>query len=168
MPHTFSLTGVGHEIWLARAPAGYVLHIGEVSVAVALLARGEHVHELLVGDDSERLYVAVRGDEVHVHLDGVAHMLRYTHNLERFAGQAQDESEAVSRAPMPGAVISISVQEGQAVSRGEVMMVIESMKMETAISAGHDGLVHRLHVSAGQTFDRDAALVTLQRAEGTA
>lgn len=168
MAHTFALNGGQHEVWLSRAPSGYLLHIGENCVAVALAARGEHVHELLVGDHSERIYVAVRGDEVHVHLDGEAHTLRYTHNLERFAGQEQDEAEAVSRAPMPGAVIAVHVQEGQTVARGEVMVVIESMKMETAICAGHDGKVQKLHVVAGQTFDRDAPLVTLERAEAAA
>lgn len=168
MAHNFALNGDQHEVWLARAPAGYTLQIGDHCVAVALAARGEHVHELMLGDCSERIYVVVRGDEVHVHLDGQAHTLRYTHNLERFSGEEQGEAEAVSRAPMPGAVIAVHVQEGQAVARGDVMVVIESMKMETAICAGHDGKVQKLHVVAGQTFDRDAPLVTLERAETAA
>ena len=69
---------------------------------------------------------------------------------------------------MPGAVIAVHVQEGQTVARGEVMVVIESMKMETAICAGYDGRVQKLHVVAGQTFDREALLVTLERTEAAA
>lgn len=168
MAHAFALMGVEHEVWLARAGAGYVLHIGEDSLAVALVARGEHSHELFLRDDSERVYIAVRGDEVHVHVDGEAHLLRYRHSLERFAGESEDEGEAVSRAPMPGAVISVAVEEGQKVARGAAMMVIESMKMETAISASHDGVVQKIHVAVGQTFDRDSPLVTLERAEAAA
>lgn len=165
MAHQLSLQGQPHEVWLARAPSGYVLHIGERSVAVSLVERGAQGHELTVGDHSERVCLAVSGDLVHVHLDGEAYELRYTHNLERFAAQQEGEAEAVSRAPMPGAVIAIHVEEGQTVARGELMVVIESMKMETAICAAHDGRVHKLHVSAGQSFDRDAPLVSIERCE---
>lgn len=165
MAHAFALNGAEHEVWLSRARDSYVLHVGDEATDVSLRPRGTHVHELLIGDVSHRIHIAVHGDDVHVHVDGQAHTLRYTHNLERFAGQAEDEAESVSRAPMPGAVISIAVAEGQAVKRGDVMMVIESMKMETAISASHDGHVHKLHVAPGQTFDRDAALITLSRDE---
>jgi acetyl/propionyl-CoA carboxylase alpha subunit len=166
MAQAFILKDEVHEVWLARAPAGYVMHVGEESIAVALTPRGQNVHELLLGDDANRVCIAVRGDAIHVHLDGEAYLLTYSHSLERFAGEEADASESVSRAPMPGAVISISVQQGQRVARGELMMVIESMKMETAINAAHDGVVQALHVAAGQTFDRDAPLVTLERVEG--
>ncbi|MGH8790729.1 MAG: acetyl-CoA carboxylase biotin carboxyl carrier protein subunit [Cupriavidus necator] len=168
MAHAFILAGEVHEVWLARAPSGYVMHIGDESVAVALHARGEHVHELLLGDDGQKVSVAVRGDEVHVHVQGETHLLRYSHSLERFAGEAEDCAESVSRAPMPGAVISIAAQQGQRVDRGELLMVIESMKMETAICASHDGIVQALHVAVGETFDRDTRLVTLERMEGSA
>ena len=107
----------------------------------------------------------VRGDDVHVHLDGEAHILTYSHNLERFASEGQDRSEATARAPMPGAVIAIQVAPGQAVKRGDVLVVIESMKMETAICAGLDGTVQTVHVLQGQTFERDSLLVTLSPAE---
>lgn len=161
MAQAFRLGGELHEVWLSRTPRGYDLHIGEQRVAVALHGRGEHVHELVVGDQSRSVYVAVRGDNVHVHLDGEAHTLAYSHNLERFASEGQDRSEATARAPMPGSVISIPVEAGQAVKRGDVVVVIESMKMETAICAGLDGTVETIHVQQGQTFERDSLLVTL-------
>lgn len=44
---------------------------------------------------------------------------------------------------------------------GTVLMVIESMKLETQIRASQDGIVERLHVKDGDSFDRDAILVTL-------
>jgi len=165
MAQAFILNGALHEVWLARAAAGYALHAGDESIAVGLRPRGEHAHELLVGDDVRRVYVAVRGDAIHVHLDGESHLLTYSHSLERFAGEAAESAESVARAPMPGAVIAVEVQPGQAVQRGQLMMVIESMKMETAINAPHDGLVQTVHVAVGQTFDRDALLITLARQE---
>ena len=163
MAHAFRLDGTDHELWLSRLGTAYRLNVGDTCVPVALTARGEHAHELTIRDASERVYVACLGDDVHVHLDGEAYLLRYTHSLERFAGQAVDDAEAVARAPMPGAVIAIAVEQGAAVRRGQALLVIESMKMETTIVAPCDGTVQTLHVAVGRTFDRDALLVTLER-----
>lgn len=168
MGHAFHLNDSDHELWLARAGAGYRLHVGEASVAVALQARGEHLHELIVGATSHRVFIVCRGDEVHLHLDGEAHVLRHSHSLERFAGEAADDGAAVALAPMPGAVITVAVEAGATVRRGQALLVIESMKMETTITAPCDGRVQALHVGIGQTFDRDAPLVTLERAQAAA
>lgn len=163
MSHAFVLGESEHVVWLARAANGYRLHVDGQEVPVQLLARGSHLHELTVHDDSKRVFIAQRGDEVHVHLDGEAHCLHYVDSLGRFAGSSRDEGEAVARAPMPGSVIAIAVAVGQTVERGQALVVIESMKMETTISAACDGSVQALHVELGQTFDRDAVLVTLER-----
>jgi biotin carboxyl carrier protein len=165
MAHAFQLLGVDHELWLARSGGVYQVHIGDTCVPATLVARGEHVHELTVREASERVVIARHGDDVHVHLDGEAYLLRYSHSLERFAGQAVDDDEAVARAPMPGAVISVGIEAGATVRRGQALLIIESMKMETTIAAPCDGTVLALHVAVGQTFDRDAALVTLERAK---
>jgi len=163
MAHAFRLLGVDHEVWPARSSTGYRLHAADTEVAVSLVARSEHLHELTMRDETDRVVLARRGDDVHIHLDGETYLLRYSHSLERFAGQAVDDNEAVARAPMPGAVIAIGVQPGETVRRGQALLVIESMKMETTIIASCDGVVHALHVTIGQTFDRDAPLVTLER-----
>ena len=163
MAHAFQLNGVDHELWLARSGGIYRVHVGDTCVPAALAARGEHAFELTVHDASERVVIAHRGDDVHVHLDGEAYVLRYSHSLERFAHPAVDEDEAVARAPMPGAVISIAVEPGVIVRRGQALLVIESMKMETTIAAPCDGTVQTVHVGGGQTFDHDAPLITLER-----
>ncbi|SCK09955.1 Acetyl/propionyl-CoA carboxylase, alpha subunit [Variovorax sp. HW608] len=163
MAHAFFLNGKEHELWLSRAGGGYRLHTDGKQFPIGLLARGDHAHELLIHEDSCRTFIARRGDEVHVHLDGESYILSYVHNLKRFASEQKDEGEAVARAPMPGSVIAVSVEAGQQVQRGAPLMVIESMKMETTINAACDGVVQSLHVSVGQTFDRDAVLVSLER-----
>jgi biotin carboxyl carrier protein len=163
MTHAFQLDGLDHELWLSRSGNGYQVHIGEVSLPATLVARSAHVHELTVADVPERVVIACRGDDVHIHLDGETYLLRYSHGLERFASRPDEGHESVSRAPMPGAVISVAVEPGAAVTRGQALLVIESMKMETTIAATCDGTVQAVHVTIGQTFDRDAPLVTLER-----
>ena len=64
-------------------------------------------------------------------------------------------------APMPGKILNIKVSEGQAVKFGEVVVIMEAMKMETEIGAPADGTVSKILVKAGDSVDTGAALVAL-------
>jgi len=61
-------------------------------------------------------------------------------------------------APMPGKVIAVDVSEGQAVTAGQRLMVLEAMKMEHALTAPFDGMVEGLSVSAGGQVQVEAVL----------
>lgn len=64
-------------------------------------------------------------------------------------------------APMPGNILKVNVTAGQAVKAGQVLCVLEAMKMENEIMAPCDGKVAQVLVSKGATVDTDAPLVTL-------
>ena len=64
-------------------------------------------------------------------------------------------------APMPGKILNIKVSEGQGVKFGEVVVIMEAMKMETEIVAPADGTVSKILVKAGDSVDTGAALVAL-------
>ena len=64
-------------------------------------------------------------------------------------------------APMPGKILNIKVSEGQAVKFGEVVVIMEAMKMETEIVAPADGTVSKILVKAVDSVDTGAALVAL-------
>lgn len=64
-------------------------------------------------------------------------------------------------APMSGKILNIKVSEGQAVKFGEVVVIMEAMKMETEIVAPADGTVSKILVKAGDSVDTGAALVAL-------
>jgi biotin carboxyl carrier protein len=59
-------------------------------------------------------------------------------------------------------VITVAVEPGQAVTAGQPLVVIESMKMQSEIVAWRDGVVERIHLQVGDTFDRGAGLVELE------
>ena len=63
--------------------------------------------------------------------------------------------------PLPGSVISVAVKEGQAVKKGDTLLVLESMKMENPIMAEQDGTVKQILVSAGQNVMQDDLLLVL-------
>jgi acetyl/propionyl-CoA carboxylase alpha subunit len=65
-------------------------------------------------------------------------------------------------APMPGSVISTSVKVGDQVEKGQILLILEAMKMEHQIAAPRDGVVKEVHVSQGEQVTNGALLVVLE------
>ena len=65
------------------------------------------------------------------------------------------------KAPMPGTIMKVNVTVGQAVKKGDVLCVLEAMKMENDICAPQDGTVASVAVSQGASVNTDDVLVTL-------
>jgi biotin carboxyl carrier protein len=73
------------------------------------------------------------------------------------------EGRAVIRAPMPGKVVRVDVQEGERVAKGQRLAVLEAMKMENDVAAPHDGCVREISVVQGEVVEHGRALLTLER-----
>lgn len=65
------------------------------------------------------------------------------------------------KAPMPGNIIKVMVKAGQAVKKGDVLVILEAMKMENDVCAPEDGVVASVEVTQGATVETDTVLVTL-------
>ena len=89
-----------------------------------------------------------------------------TRQIQALTGQrTTPASGGVVKAPMPGLVVRVEVQEGQRVEAGAGLVVVEAMKMENELRATRPGVVSRIHVKPGQTVDKGVALVTLESVE---
>lgn len=64
-------------------------------------------------------------------------------------GEKSDVSSITIETPLPGRVISVNVENGSLVKRGDILMVIESMKMENSIISDYDGIIVDLNVREG-------------------
>lgn len=81
--------------------------------------------------------------------------------IREMAGGAATEVQKVVSAPMPGLVVRIGVEVGDAVTAGQGIVVIEAMKMENELRAPADGTVSRIDVAPGAAVEKGAVLVVL-------
>ena len=65
-------------------------------------------------------------------------------------------------APMPGAVTVVAIKEGQFIKKGDVLLTIEAMKMETALNAEREGKIIKIHVTPGSQIDAKDLLIELE------
>ena len=77
------------------------------------------------------------------------------------AGEAAEEGGRLT-APMPGKIISILVQAGAAVSKGDPLLVMEAMKMEHTITAPADGTIALIHYAVGDQVAEGESLVAIE------
>ncbi|MBR0454710.1 MAG: biotin/lipoyl-binding protein [Clostridia bacterium] len=78
------------------------------------------------------------------------------------APKASGAAGAVSvKAPMPGNIMKVNCKVGASVKKGDVLIVLEAMKMENDICAPQDGVVASVEVAQGASVETDALLVTL-------
>jgi biotin carboxyl carrier protein len=166
MQPTFVIAETEHEAWLSRRRDTYALHVGGQVIPVALAPADGGGQLLSVGGQTARVLIAADGDLVHVHVDGSTFTIRYVDPVRRYDSHAGGGADDVAEAPMPGVVIAVHVEEGQQVSAGDTLMVIESMKLETAIKAWREGTVAAVHAGVGQAFQRGAPLLSLAPQSG--
>src|SRR4029078_9772837 len=80
---------------------------------------------------------------------------------ERVARGAGAAAAGSLEAPMPGVVLLVRVADGDTVAEGDVLLVLESMKMELSITAPHDGTVEGLSLAVGARVARHQPLVAV-------
>jgi biotin carboxyl carrier protein len=114
-----------------------------------------------------RLRVAVRGDERLVFCDGKVHTLRLP-DPEHADEDVGPQGGPRLKADMPGKVVQILVSVDQTVTAGQPLLIMESMKMETELTAAVDGTVAAVHVGDGQVVGQGDALVDIAPTDGPA
>lgn len=118
-------------------------------------AGGESVE--VVRDERGRLYPAGIPVEAEVVPARLAALEQVRRGVEGGAARPVEV-----KAPMPGLVVRIGVEPGQVVRRGQVLVVLQAMKMENELSAPRDGTVREIRVRAGQAVDHGEVLAVLE------
>ena len=90
------------------------------------------------------------------------HVMGHTLQFEVVeAGASSSDDEGGLTAPMPGKILEVHVREGQGVSSGDVLMVMEAMKMEHKIVASSDGKVDSINFKEGDQVPQGAELLSM-------
>jgi acetyl/propionyl-CoA carboxylase alpha subunit len=168
MQHAFKFNDADHPLALSRSASAYRLHVADQLLDIDLQDGADGTTWLMLDGGRIPVVIASRGDEVFIHLKGEAYALRYQHPLDRLAAQSGGAAEDQMRAQMPGSIVSVAVAPGDAVTKGQTLLVMESMKMETTVVAPRDGVIAEVTYEKGQTFDRDALLISLEPMEAAA
>jgi biotin carboxyl carrier protein len=126
---------------------------------------GDGLHRVEVNGRSELVYVAGPAADRWVFWNGHVYRGNFT---GRAAGRAPSargsagQSHAGIAAPMPATVIKVLVAPGQAVKKGETVIVVEAMKMEMPLKALGDGTVTAVRCREGELVQADVVLVELE------
>jgi acetyl/propionyl-CoA carboxylase alpha subunit len=156
-----------------------VYKVGDAEVQVSYRASrhgldfsigGKTTHVSASGRDGDRAWfvadgghrrharIAVSGDRTYVLHDGV--MLMFVEE-PRFPTHAAQTVAGGLVAPMPGKVVKVLVADGQEVTAGAALVVLEAMKMEHTVRASAAGVVRAIHVAVGDQVDTDRLLAVV-------
>ncbi len=139
---------------------GKVMEVDFVSVS------GQPVYSLIVNGKSYEGYVYSGENSWQVLLLGRLYSVQVEDERERrlratIGGKVGESGEFHLKAPMPGLIVSVPVSEGQQVEKGQVLVILESMKMQNELKAPRAGIVQRIRVKAGEAVEQKQTLLSL-------
>ncbi len=127
---------------------------------------GQPVFSLVIDGKSFEAYVHEADDQLQVLLLGLQYQVTVEDEREKrlraaAGGTVAESGEFNLKAPMPGLIVAVAVQQGQEVAKGDVLVVLESMKMQNELRSPRAGKVTRLKVKAGETVEQRQTLLTV-------
>lgn len=106
-------------------------------------------------------YVSSDGAKHWVTINGQTFVLTKSSGTRK-SGGAHHHAAGELTAPMPGQIRAVNISEGDAVAKGQTLMILEAMKMEIRIQSPVDGVVSSISVNAGQTVEREQILIKVE------
>ncbi len=150
------------EVEVLRHGSGYRVRLGDRWLEADFVNVGPYVRSLRLQDGTQVPLVHHREGNTHqITLDGSTVHVDIIDPLAAKRRRREDEigSSGVVKALMPGRVVRVLVAQGDAVRKGQGLVILEAMKMENEIVAPADGTVDELFVDAGQTVEAGADLI---------
>jgi 3-methylcrotonyl-CoA carboxylase alpha subunit len=161
---SLQLRGQQHAIAIEQQGERLTIAVDETPVPVSnVLRTGGEISATL---DAMRLKARVYVYGIHLHVWVEGQHYDFVHEDPRDKEFSASASGGGLTTPLPGVVVAVKVTEGQTVAAGEVLMVIEAMKMEHAITAPQAGTVQALHFAPGDRVSEGSALLELTAAAG--
>jgi biotin carboxyl carrier protein len=127
---------------------------------------GQPVFSLIVDGKSHESYVYEGDEGWQVLLRGHQYQVKVEDEREKrlrsaAGGGVSEGGEYLLKAPMPGLVVAVSVTEGQEVEKGQVLIILESMKMQNELKAPRAGKIERIRVKPGESVEQKQTLLSV-------
>ncbi len=165
MGFKLTVNGRGHEIEIVRRRPHLVVRIdGRTHEVSAVGDEGDGRQTVEIGGAPVHFARAQSGERQIVRLSGRTFDIGLVDPRGSVTGAAGGQDHI--KAPMPGAVVSVHKAAGDPVKRGETIVTIESMKLQTALGAPRDGVVAEVLRKEGDTFEKDEVIARLESVEG--
>jgi 3-methylcrotonyl-CoA carboxylase alpha subunit len=145
-------TGTSHH--------GYRLTVEDRQLDAQLIELKDHHFSLALDGQHRHLHLFASEGHIDICLPGQRWRLTRHARFEAITGSGGTDGRVI--APMPGKVLEIRVAEGDTVSEGQTVAVMEAMKMELAIKAGFDGKIDRIVVATGDVIEADTLLLEVK------
>lgn len=144
----------------SNGDAEFTAVIGERELHFHAKQQADGAWLLTIGQRQIRAYIFADGDMRFVYADGQTTTL--TALDERTGRSRRSQSGGGLTAQMPGQVVEVLVEQGEQVSNGQTLVILEAMKMEIRVSAPADGTVKAVFVSQGDVVQRGEKLVEIE------
>ena len=146
-----------HAVEPQQRTPNLVLDIDGVKIIVNDFQIDDQEQTFVIDGVELKGFVARDGDTIFVHANGETWEINAINAIDA-AGLGRGASDAVL-APMPGTVVTAYVMAGDHVTRGQTLIVIESMKLQTSIVADRDGSIAEVFFSENESFNKGAQLM---------
>ncbi|MEN3276463.1 MAG: 3-methylcrotonyl-CoA carboxylase alpha subunit [Massilia sp.] len=156
------LAGGAYQVGVTYHPHGWELDLDGVKQPLTVTGTDGATLSVRLGEQSMHGAVRRDGDVFHVFTNGAHHALAYNDPMAH-AGELEAAGGRLT-APMPGKVVAVMVEGGQAVKKGEALVIMEAMKMEHTIAAPGDGLVEEVLYAVGDQVADGAPLLAFKAA----
>jgi len=127
---------------------------------------GRNNYSLLIDNRSFEVDVDTIEDDYHVLLDGRTYHINMSDERQNRVGSRQSGIEVSGRQevkiPMPGKVVTVLVNEGDTVAKGQGLVIVEAMKMENEVRASGDGEVKEIRVKVGESVESGQVLAIVE------
>ena len=120
------------------------------------------VWSLLMEGRSYEVGIQQDGDEWGIDIYGVPHQVSAVDPRRKALRLAGGSDQGLLKTAMPGRVVRLLVAEGDTVSKGQPIIVVEAMKMENEMKAPTDGVIKSIRVEEGQAVEAGAALILVE------
>lgn len=127
----------------------------------------EMIYSLIVDGNSYEILISEEENEWNVLIRGTLYSAEVIDEREKRLRDASGElalssGEYTLQAPMPGLVVKVAVKEGKKVKKGDVLVILESMKMQNELKSPHKGTITGVNIKKGDRVEKREAMVIIE------